>query len=230
MLAMIASIQIGKTQQYCNDGQSWESAIEKLPVAGPIVVLSDGLDGDEQADRVHHGGPDKAILAYNSGHFSAWQEEFPDWSVSGGTFGENLTIDGVSESDVCIGDVFRIGTAVVQVSQPRQPCWKLSRKWNIPKLAVLVQKTGRTGWYFRVRETGTVNSGDQLELIKRPHLEFTVQRAHEIMHAKPRNAEADLLLSQCRSLSASWREQLERRALKGQSKSQSTRLFGSGDA
>lgn len=230
MCAVIASIQIGKTQQYCNDGKSWESAIEKLPVAGPIVVLSEGLAGDEQADRVHHGGPDKAILAYNSGYFSVWQEEFPEWSVSGGTFGENLTVDGLNESEVCIGDVFQIGTVVVQVSQPRQPCWKLSRKWNIPKLAVLVQMTGRTGWYFRVLETGSVNSGDQLELFDRLHPEFTVQRAHEIMHAKPRSAEDDLLLAQCPSLSASWREQLQRRALKGQGKSQSARLFGSGEA
>ncbi|MEM7558492.1 MAG: MOSC domain-containing protein [Planctomycetota bacterium] len=229
MRAVIASIQVGKTQQYHNDGKSWESAIAKLPVAGPILVLPEGLDGDQQADRVHHGGPDKAILAYNSGHFSAWQEEFSDWSVSGGTFGENLTVDGVGESDVCIGDVYRVGTAVLQVSQPRQPCWKLSRKWNIPKLAVLVQKTGRTGWYFRVLETGSINSGDQLELIDRPHPEFTVQRAHKIMHAKPRSAEADLLLSQCLSLSASWREQLERRALRGQSESQSARLFGSAE-
>lgn len=231
MHAVIDSIQVGKKRIYQSDhGKSWESAIAKSTVAGPIAVLAENLEGDEQADRVHHGGPDKAILAYSRGHFDAWHQEFPNWSVTGGTFGENLTVEGVSESDLCIGDVFRVGTSVLQVSQPRQPCWKLSRKWNIPKLAVLVQKTGRTGWYLRVLQPGEVKSGDPFDLTERPYPGISVQRAHEIMHAKPRSSEDDLMLSRCELLSVSWREQLQARAMKGQSKSQSARLLGASDA
>ena len=211
--AVVESIQVGRTQTYLgDDGKSWESAIGKTTVAGPVVVHPESLEGDQQADRVHHGGLDKAILAYSCAHFDAWKIDFPDCSVSGGTFGENLTVDGMSEPDVCIGDVFQVGSSVLQVSQPRQPCWKLSRKWNLPKLAVHVQKTGRTGWYFRVIETGVINPGDLLELIDRPHAEFSVMRAHKIMHTKRRSKADDLMLSDCEALSSSWRDQLRLRA------------------
>ena len=197
-----------------DDGKSWESAIVKSRVTGPIAVHSERLNGDQQADRVHHGGPDKAILVYSRSHFDAWQAEFPEWSVSGGAFGENLTVDGIDESDVCIGDVFRVGTSLLQVSQPRQPCWKLSKRWSMPKLAVMVQATGRTGWYLRVVETGTIHSADRFELTERLHADLTVLRAHEIMHAKPRDRENDIMLSECDALSSSWREQLASRAEK----------------
>ncbi len=229
MIALIQSIQVGRTRVYrVDDGTTWESAIEKSSVAGPVAVHCEGLAGDEQTDRIHHGGPDKAILAYSSEHFAAWRQEFPDWSVVGGTFGENFTVDGLTESSVCIGDVYRVGTCRLQVSQPRQPCWKLSKKWDLPKLAVIVQQTGRTGWYLRVIETGLVQAGDQLTLIDRPHPSVSVAQAHQVMHAKPRSNENDLKLSQCDSLSKSWREQLERRAIKKENKSESARLFGSG--
>lgn len=228
MNAVIHSIQVGRTHVYrAADGTTWESAIGKSTIAGPVAVSCKGLEGDEQADRVHHGGPDKAILVYSSEHFAAWRRELPDWSVVGGTFGENFTVDGLVESKVCIGDVYRVGTCRLQVSQPRQPCWKLSKKWDLPKLAVIVQQTGRTGWYLRVIETGLVQAGDHLTLIDRPHPSVSVAHAHNVMHAKPRSSENDLKLSQCDSLSASWREQLEHRAAKKEAKSESARLFGS---
>jgi MOSC domain-containing protein YiiM len=92
MNAVIHSIQVGRTHVYrADDGTSWESAIGKSTIAGPVSVYCEGLEGDEQADRVHHGGPDKAILVYSSDHFAAWRQELPHWSVVGGTFGENFT-------------------------------------------------------------------------------------------------------------------------------------------
>jgi MOSC domain-containing protein YiiM len=228
MNALIQSIQVGRKSLYrADDGTTWESAIGKSTIAGSVAVHCEGLEGDEQADRIHHGGPDKAILVYSSEHFVAWRQEFPDWSVVGGTFGENFTVDGLVESTVCIGDVYCVGTCRLQVSQPRQLCWKLSKKWDLPKLAVIVQQTGRTGWYLRVIETGQVKAGDQFTLIDRPHPSISVAQAHQVMHAKPRSSEDDLTLSQCDSLSASWREQLERRAVKKESRSESARLFGS---
>ncbi len=227
MNAIIESIQIGRKQTYrSDDGKEWESAIAKTPVAGPVIVNRENLEGDEQSDLVHHGGPDKAILVYSRQHFDSWRDEYPEWTVTGGTFGENLTVDGMTEADVCVGDIFRVGTSLLQISQPRQPCWKLSRRWNMPKLAVIVQKSGRTGWYLRVLETGVINSGDQLVLTEQPHPDVSVQRAHNIMHAKPRSSIDDLALADCEALSTSWRDQLRKRSTTGQSKSQSARLLG----
>ena len=122
-----------------------------------------------------------------------------------------MTIEGQVESDVCIGDVFQIGSCRLQVSQPRQPCWKLARKNNIEKLAVEVQKFGRTGWYFRVLQTGTIQAGDVIELVDRDDYGMTIQRANEIMYAKPRNLADDLALAKCPHLSDEWRKGFERR-------------------
>lgn len=229
----LLSIQVGCIQSYVDHtGKSWESAIDKKAVAGAIQVRRENLQGDEQSDRVHHGGVDKAVLAYSADHFLSWAEGFAGaekaWTPTAGAFGENLTVTGQTEADVCIGDLYRVGSCQLQVSQPRQPCWKLARRWKLPKLAVRVQKSGRTGWYFRVIQEGIIEAGDLIELIERPNPDWTVARAHAIMHAKPRNASDDLALSNCRELSQSWATQLKRRSRKSIEKSESARLFGPG--
>jgi len=163
---------------------------------------------------VHHGGPEKAVLAYSSHHFESWNQAFPEKHFQGGAFGENLTIKGLEETEVCVGDVYKVGSCVLQISQPRRPCWKLSRMWSLPKLAVIVQETGRTGWYLRVQEEGKIQAGDQLQLLDRPHAEISIAWAHSVMHAKPRKKEDDLKLAQCLALSESWRQQLLKRVQK----------------
>ena len=214
MQAIIQSVQAGKIRSYQDsDGKTWESAIDKIPVVGPVEVQLNGLVCDQQADLKHHGGIDKAVLGYSGDHFAQWQDEFPEWSVGAGCFGENLTIAGQIETDVCIGDVFQIGSCQLQVSQPREPCWKLAKKSGVAKLAVRVQKLGRTGWYFRVLQTGVFQAGDSIELIERVEGNVSIQRANEIMYAKPRNPSDDLSLAKCPQLSAAWREPLEKRAL-----------------
>ena len=213
MPAIVRSIQAGKIRSYTDHqtGKTWQSAIEKVVVDGAVEVLPHGLAGDQQADRANHGGVDKAVHGYSGDHFAAWQKAFPEWSVEPGCFGENLTIEGQVESDVCIGDVFQIGSCRLQVSQPRQPCWKLARKNNIEKLGAEVQKFGRTGWYFRVLQTGTIQAGDVIELVDRDDYGMTIQRANEIMYAKPRNLADDLALAKCPHLSDEWRKGFERR-------------------
>jgi len=151
-------------------------------------------------------------LAYPSEHFTLWRSEFPSHDWQNGCFGENLTLSGAVEQDVCIGDIFSIGSAVLQISQPRQPCWKLSRRWNLPKLAVRVQQTRRTGWYLRVLEEGVIEPGGTMRLAKRPHPKWTVSLANEIMFSSPRDREADAALSRCPDLSESWQRTLSRRA------------------
>jgi len=217
MSVVIVSIQIGpvRTVPAENTGaKEWRSGIFKSVVQGTVDVLKTNIDGDQQADMVHHGGPDKAVLAYSGHHYPSWNREFPEKHFEGGAFGENLTIEGAKEADVCVGDIYEVGSCVLQVSQPRQPCWKLSRKWNIPRLVALVQQTGRTGWYLRVLNEGQIEAGNQLQLIDRPHPEIAVSWAHSVMHAKPRSIDDDRKLAQCLALSDSWRQQLQRRVQK----------------
>ncbi|MCC9656562.1 MOSC domain-containing protein [Rhodopirellula halodulae] len=236
----IVSVQIGRCRSYLKDGdpsKPWTSAIDKCVVDDAIDVGAMGLAGDEQADKKNHGGVDKAVLGYCHPHFSQWNQEFPEINWGPGAFGENLTLDGWLESDVCIGDVFECRRPEsnpsdrddhsageldtkpsqglrLQISQPREPCWKLSQRWGLPKLAVRVQQTRRTGWYFRVLNPGQVQAGATLHLIERPAPEFTIETANDILFAKPRDAEADLKLAACEPLSEAWKENLIRRNAK----------------
>ncbi len=211
----ILSIQVGRVQTFGgdrDDSESWTSAICKARVFRAVQAQQTGILDDEQADSVHHGGPDKAILAYAAQHYDQWNAEFPGKSFEAGAFGENLTVADLDESRCCIGDKFRVGECVLEISQPRQPCWKLSRRWDLPRLAVLVQQNGRTGWYLRVLKVGQIEAGMILELIARPFPEFSVQWANTVMYAKPRRPEDDQRLSQCPALSGAWRTDLEKRS------------------
>ncbi|HWL10999.1 MAG TPA: MOSC domain-containing protein [Planctomicrobium sp.] len=232
MKAAILSIQVGRPRQFATEesvgdsSKPWCSAIVKQTVTGKVFVDFTNINGDEQADLKHHGGADKAVLGYAAGHYPAWNSDLPEIEFPYGGFGENLTLSGIDESTCCIGDVYAIGECRLQISQPRQPCWKLSRRWNIPNLAVLVQKTGRTGWYFRVLTPGAIESGMPLTLVDRPFPQFTVSRASDIMHAKLRDRTLDLELAACPALSASWKTTLIARATQGQEKDSRPRLFG----
>ncbi|ACM00091.1 Pyridoxal kinase [Cereibacter sphaeroides KD131] len=145
------------------------SGIGKTPVAGPLTLGREGFEGDEQADRRVHGGPEKAVHHYPSDHYESWRAELGDLPaiLAPGGFGENLSTAGLTEAEVAVGDTFRLGGALIQVSQGRQPCWKLNHRFGVPDMARRVQLTGRTGWYYRVLEPGTVAPGDRLELIDR---------------------------------------------------------------
>lgn len=218
MSAKLVSIQVGRIQSFEEEASKpWESGIAKLPVAGPVAVGKLKLSGDEQFDLANHGGVDKAVLAYSADHFDAWANESDlegasDWKPVPGAFGENLTIAGQVEEDVCVGDVYQIGSCQLEVSQPRQPCWKLSRRWRIPKLAARVQKTGRSGWYYRVVIEGEIKAGDEIQLVSRPFPQWTITKANAVMFAKPRNSADDLELANCPALSSALAGHLESRA------------------
>jgi MOSC domain-containing protein YiiM len=161
------------------------SAIAKSAVIGPGKVGFLGLDCDEQADPRYHGGPDKALHHYPFDHYAHWAEIAPDQSLlSGpGAFGENISTLGLSEGDVCIGDQFRLGTALVEISQGRQPCWKQGVRISWNALPALMVKQRRSGWYYRVLETGEVQAGDILTLLERPCPEWTVSRVFGLLIA-----------------------------------------------
>lgn len=213
-MAEIVSIQVG---QVITEGdpetrdaltRRWTTGFYKHPVDGPVSVLPDTLDGDAVADTKHHGGVDKAILAYAACHYPAWREEYDRTDMQPGAFGENLTIAGQDESSVCIGDRYRLGDVVLEVSQPRQPCWKLARRWGLKSLVKRVTQTGRSGWYLRVIETGTIAAGMELERLSRPHPEWTIARADDVLYGREVDRAATVELMQIKELSAAWKEDL----------------------
>jgi MOSC domain-containing protein YiiM len=160
-----------------------KSAIAKSPVDGPVQLRFAGLEGDFQADKNHHGGPDKAVHLYPFDHYRRWRDEMPNHprlAVPGG-FGENLSTTGLLEDQVCIGDRFRIGTALIEVSQGRKPCSVQGRFLDWPKLPALMVKERRSGWYARVIEEGVVAAGDMLTLVERPLPDWTVKRVFAIL-------------------------------------------------
>ncbi|ULA61833.1 MAG: MOSC domain-containing protein [Nitrospira sp.] len=229
---LIRSIQVGLPEDNRPESlddqppQPWSTGIFKRPVRGPIRLRQQNLEGDGQADLIHHGGLDKAVCVYPSEHWFHWSDILPQRQMIGGEFGENFTLEGLTETDVCIGDVFSVGSAVVQISQPRQPCWKLARRWQIKNLAVQVQQTGFTGWYFRVLQEGLVESKTPLRLLDRPYPEWTVTTANRIMHQEQDNLKAAEHLSLCPLLSSSWQHTLRQRSRQQNNPDPQHRQFG----
>jgi len=204
--AKLVSVQVAKPKQIGVGEAAWTTAFFKQPVSGSVYVSETGLEGDGQADTKHHGGLEKAVLAYSANHEAYWWSELSA-EVPPGGFGENLTIAGVNEQSTCIGDQWSIGEVVLEVTQPRQPCWKLGRRWERKDLPKWVVQNGRSGWYFRVIQTGTITAGDCVSLTARPTPEWTIARANEVFYGE--DASERILLSNVPALSESWRTTLQ---------------------
>jgi MOSC domain-containing protein YiiM len=160
------------------------SGFVKHPVHGAVAVHPLGLDGDEQADPTVHGGPDKAVYGYAARHHATWAAEHPGLAelfVPGGV-GENLAIDGMDESDLCVGDIHHIGTALLQVCQPRQPCFKFALRFADNRLPKAMVRNGRAGWYYRVVRPGEVAAGDVVRLHARPNPDFGFARLVQLVN------------------------------------------------
>ncbi len=154
--------------------QPVSTAIFKTPVDGRIMLRTLNLDGDRQADLTVHGGVTKAVYAYPSEHYEYWSSELPEMELPPGMFGENLTIEGLTEANVNIGDRFRLGDAEVTVTEPRMPCYKLGIKFNRTDILRRFLASGRSGFYFSVQREGEVGAGDVIELIERHPANLTV--------------------------------------------------------
>lgn len=210
----VVSIQVGLPRAHAagdDKGAPWLTGIAKAPVTGAVWVGLDNLSGDGRAAAVH-AGRDRAVLAYSAGHYAGWRTEFPAFGFPHGSFGENLTIKGQAEDDVCIGDIYAIGDAVIQVSLPRSPCASLSRHTGLPTLLARVQEMGRFGWLCRVLAEGHIESGQPLRLHERPHPDWTVARTYrvyrQIKARDPRGVENARALTACESLTPSWRQMM----------------------
>ncbi|GIK29254.1 MAG: MOSC domain-containing protein [Chloroflexi bacterium] len=183
----VISVNVGQPQTHIHthptDGREaeWTSAFWKYPVSGAVRVTKLGVVGDAQADTKNHGGPDKAALGYASAHYPVWRAELPHLDLTPGGFGENLTIDGQDETSVCIGDIYKAGDLVMQVTGPRYPCWKISRRWNQPDLLDRVYSLRRTGWNFRVLNEGAISADTELILVDRPRPSLTIAHCFDVI-------------------------------------------------
>lgn len=227
--AQLLALHVGWVQTHGPDtfsARTWTTGFFKNSVEGALGLRTPspdgtraGLEGDAQADLIFHGGPDKAVCVYASEHYPFWRRELRFESLPFGAFGENFTLQGLLETEVCIGDAFGVGggpdAPVLQISQPRQPCWKLARRWNVKDLALRVQQNGRTGWYFRVLSEGIVAPSAILTLQARPHPEWPLSLANEIMHLRKTDWDAAAQLAACPLLSQSWKNTLGQRAESG---------------
>jgi MOSC domain-containing protein YiiM len=202
----LVSIQVGRPRTVApsGDGQPWDrqwtTAFWKDPVEGPVMLGLLSVEGDGVADTNGHGGPDQAALCYSADHYSAWRSELDLPDLPHGGFAENFTISGQDEKSVCIGDVYEIGQAVIQVSKPRSPCFKISWRWRRADLLPRVEATGRHGWYVRVLREGLVEAGQPVRLQDRPHPDWSVRAAADVIQARKKRPELAAQLALCEAL------------------------------
>lgn len=221
----VEALLTGCAKPYTRPGSC--SGIDKRPLNGNVHISAVGLSGDEQGDPRVHGGPDKAVHHYPFEHYARWQQDLGSLPLlqAPGAFGENISTHGLDEGNVCIGDQFALGDALLEVSQGRQPCWKLNDRFDVPDMARRVQATGRTGWYYRVLQAGTATAGDLLQLIVRPHPEWTLRRLNVLLFGRvldPSALEPALQLP----LVPSWRKLVERRLQQSEVEDWSRRIDG----
>lgn len=224
-MIQLDAVLFGREESFGPGGQP--SAIRKRLAVGPVAVTAQGLEGDCHGDRVHHGGPERAVHHYAFDHYTAWQAAYPKRSelfALPGFFGENLSTRGMTEATVCVGDIYRVGGVLLQVSEPRQPCWKLAHRADIDELALEVQKTSRTGWFYRVLEEGSIREGDGMLLADRPHPDWSLARILAALFLTPLEPSELSGVAQLPALSPGMRELAARRLSSGQVESWQRRL------
>lgn len=210
-MTRITAVFAGGVRPLAPEGQP--SGILKAAVAGPVFLGPVGLEGDEQADRRVHGGPDKALHHYPAEHYAQFRAAWPACAAQfvPGSLGENVSTTGWTEEDVCVGDVFRIGAARVQVTQPRSPCWKINHRYGLEAVMQFVAEHGLTGWYCRVLEAGRIEAGDVFELLERNPEPVTLRRLWEVTRSHRPAAEELSRLAWTPGLSENWAEKLRQR-------------------
>ena len=204
-----------------------ETAIDKQPVNGSLYLSFEGLLGDECADQQHHGGLERALHQYPLEHYAYWQSKYGDqinWQAPG--MGENLSSNEMTEDTVCLGDRYQWGEAVIEVSQPRSPCYKLNKRWGVDELSVDMQDISRCGWLYRVIKPGMVSVNDPLEIISRIDNSMSIKEACNIFFSKQLDSDKLLLLKKQDSLSDSWMDKVNQRLSTNEIEDWTFRLLG----
>lgn len=192
-------------------------------------LSENGLSNDEQGDKRHHGGPEKALHHFASDHYHRLQDQLPEPAAERcqpGAFGENLVTEGFTETDVCAGDTYKLGEAIIQVSQPRQPCWRLNLRFGIPDMSRRLQQGLRTGWYYRVLQPGRVRKEDTLILTERPHEDWPLSRILSVLYENTMDHKALATMAEMKELSPNLRHLAKQRLETHQVENWDGRLFG----
>lgn len=204
----IASVNVGLPRKVVWKGVTVETAIFKEPVAGAVAIQELNLAGDQQADLTVHGGSEKAVYAYPVEHYEYWRKQLPDVSLSWGSFGENLTTEGLLEDTICIGDLLRVGSAVLQVTQPRMPCYKLALRFDRDDMTKRFLLSGRSGFYFAVIEPGHVIAESKIEILNRDPEAVTVSDIVRLYLGQVPDPALIQRATRVTSLPENWRNQL----------------------
>ncbi|MDE1465368.1 MOSC domain-containing protein [Spartinivicinus poritis] len=190
-----------------------QSAINKEPIRQPVFCSDQGFETDEQYEKQFHGGPERALHFYPREHYSYWetywqamQLESPDFSFKAGVFGENLSDDRFNEDNCHIGDIFKLGEVIMQISQPRSPCYKLNIQFNYPQMSLLMQANGKTGWLLRVLQEGMVKPTDNLELLETSPDCLSIRKCANILYNNAFNQTDLEHLAAHSALSKNWRQ------------------------
>jgi MOSC domain-containing protein YiiM len=170
----IISVNVGLPREFLHEGKTIRSGIFKNPVEGRVRVSGLNLDGDRQADLTVHGGPSKAVYVYPTEHYEYWRKELPAMDFPWGSFGENLSTEGLLENDFCVGDRLCAGSVEFMVTEPRLPCYKLAAKFGRPDMVKLFLKSRRTGFYLAVCREGEIGAGDRIQILSRDPQHFSV--------------------------------------------------------
>lgn len=206
----IVSVNVGKPQIVEYQGKELVTGIYKSPVSSSLYVSKTQLDGDGQADLTVHGGVDKALCVYPEEHYAYW-EEVLGRKLEAGAFGENLTVRGFLETNVCIGDIYAIDEVIVQVSQPRQPCFKVGKRLEWAQTPLQMQETGFTGFYFRVLQEGFLSINSQVKLVAKDVDGVTLAYANQIKYHDKMNKDGAQRLVRTEALSESWKKSFTKR-------------------
>lgn len=210
----LISVNVGLPRVVMSSGDPVSTGIFKEPVAGRVTLRTLNLDGDRQADLSVHGGPSKAVYAYPSEHYEYWTHEFPEMKLPWGMFGENFTTAGLFESEVNIGDKFRIGSATVKVTEPRMPCYKLGIRFGRSDIVKRFLASERTGFYFAVLHEGGVGAGDTIELIEGSKDSLTVSDITALYTHEKHNVGLLRRAIELGALPESWRSYFQHRLAK----------------
>ena|SRR5258706_2886086 len=210
----LISVNVGLPRVVTSNGEPVSTGIFKEPVTGRVMLRTLNLDGDRQADLSVHGGPSKAVYLYPSEHYAYWKYEFPEMKLPWGMFGENFTSAGLFESEVNIGDKFRVGSATVMATEPRMPCYKLAIRFDRPDIVKRFLASERTGFYFAVLQEGEVGAGDSIELIERNENSLRVSDITALYAREKHNVDLLRRAIAVDALPESWRNYFQHRLAK----------------
>jgi MOSC domain-containing protein YiiM len=206
----ITSVNVGEPREIETRQGIVLTSIFKSPVEGRVAARGHNLAGDRQSDLTVHGGPSKAIYAYAAEHYRYWAEQLPDNPLTPGSFGENLTADGLSEEIVHIGDRYRVGSAILQVTQPRMPCYKLALRIGRSDIIKRFWKSGLSGVYFTIVEAGDLGSGDEFQLIEEDAGRVTVADVLRLFKGESDDEEL-FVRAMSAPLHGSWKQEIRER-------------------